>query len=1068
MRFFSGIGFLGLLLALTMGNLSADAEPLWMVDPPSEIFSGHVNMDISDMAEVGGGLYFTARTRHNGRELWRSDGTEENTVLVGDLAPSDADLDVQEMIGFQDDLYIVFASEGYGSELWRVEGASPQATLVKDINPGNADARPSCLTVFKDMLYFTANDGVHGTQLWKSDGTEAGTSMLCDFHTNERYLPSADYYHYKPYPILKVIGNSLYFLTVDNGGDNWEIWCSDGTAGGMRRTFSSRGNSFSPCYCAADRDGNILVLMDGYSNNMCGLWRSDGVAENSVEVTQMNLGGLSMSDLLWYGYIESVNGLLYFFGYDEEHGYELWRSDGTASGTFMIKDIYRGEDDPYIRCITACGDKVFFLARDEEHGVELWVSDGTSGGTKLVKDITEGRGTCWWGEGGKPIDPLFTAIGDTIFFRAAQADTGFELWKSDGTAEGTFPVRDICPGECSAYPSSFTPVQDRLFFLATDEAYADDALWVSDGTFSGTHEVEFPAQFYCDARRMYERRTAFLNDTLYWSYGELYRVDLLKNHIDLVKDLRPEGTSWPDYLQTIGEKIFFRAYLPETGYELFVSDGTFRGTKLVRDILPGSEDGIAIEYEEFYQFWQVGGMAIFTADDGTGAGLWRSDGTEEGTVLVKAGISKIFAAVEFKGTLLFVGKLDGECVLCSTNGTEAGTEVVMELSSSTDSLFSMGYAGLFAMDEFALFSTRLDNELGCELYKTDGTREGTVLVKDIVPSYAGSVPHDFIRVNGVTFFVANPGRTSYVYSGYELWRTDGTAEGTFMVKDIRVGLTGSKPELLTAVNDRLVFTADDGIHGRELWCSDGTEEGTVMVKDITGNALSSSPTGLTYATDGEKHCVVFAAWEPEHGRELWISDLTESGTHLLRDICPGILNSMPQEFQSSEDYIYFTADDGVYGFQIWALDVKQMMQEPEGEEEGEVVSEGEVEGAVEGEVVPEGELEGAVEGEVSPEGEEEGAVEGEVISEGEVEGAVEGEVISEGEVEGAVEGEVISEGEVEGAVEGEEGSEEQPYPMCGCLNTETTQKAMEYLFGDFLLLLVSGVLLQFFARYRKF
>ncbi len=1062
MRFFSGIGFLGLLLALTMGNLSADAEPLWMVDPPSEIFSGHVNMDISGMAEVGGMLYFTAKTRHNGRELWRSDGTGENTVLVGDLAPSDADLDVQEMIAFQDNLYIVFASEGYGSELWRIGGTSPQATLVKDINPGNADARPSCLTVFDDMLVFTANDGVHGNQLWKSDGTEAGTSMLCDFHTNERYLPSADYYHYKPYPILKVIGNSLYFLTVDNGGDNWEIWCSDGTAGGMRRTFSSRGNSFSPCYCAADRDGNILVLMDGYSNNMYGLWKSDGVAENTVEVTKINLGDLSTSDLLWYGYIESVNGILYFSGYDEEHGAELWRTDGTASGTFMIKDIYPGEDGSYIRCITACGDKVFFLARDEEHGFELWVSDGTSEGTKLVKDITEGLGTCWYGSHAKFIDPLFTAIGDTIFFRAAQTDTGFELWKSDGTAEGTFPVRDICPGECSAYPSSFTPVQDRLFFLATDEAYADDALWVSDGTFSGTHEVEFPAQFYCDTRRMYERRTAFLNDTLYWSYGELYRVDLLQNHIDLVKDLRPEGTSGPDYLQTIGEKIFFRAYLPETGYELFVSDGTPEGTKLVKDILPGSEDGIAIAHKESYQFWQLGGMAIFTADDGTGAGLWRSDGTEEGTVLVKSGISKIRNAVEVDGTLLFVGVEGPSWMLFCTDGTEAGTKVVTQLSN--------GEGKLFAMGDLVLFSMRFDYTIGFELYKTDGTKEGTVLLKDVASGNSDSTPRDFTLVNGKTFFVANigGGGTAYIPNDYELWCTDGTPAGTVLVKDICPGSKSSEPELLTAVNDKLLFTADDGIHGRELWCSDGTEEGTVMVKDITGNALSASPTGLTYATDGEKHCVVFAAWEAEHGRELWISDLTESGTHLLRDICPGILNSMPQEFQSSENYIYLTADDGVYGFQIWALDVKQMMQESEGEEEGEVVSEGEVEGAVEGEVVPEGELEGAVEGEVSPEGEVEGAVEGEVISEGEMEGAVEGEVSPEGEVEGVVEGEVVPEGEVEGAVEGEEGSEEQPYPMCGCLNTETTQKAMEYLFGDFLLLLVSGVLLQFFARYRKF
>ena len=1052
MRFFSGIAFLGLLLALTMGNLSADAEPLWMVDPPEETFPNTSGSDIRNMTVVGNMLYYTANTPHNGREIWRSDGTAENTIPIGDLAPSEAYLDVQEMIGFQDNLYAVFASEEYGAELWRVGGTPPEATLVKDINPGNADANPVHLVVCGDWLFFTADDGVHGNELWKTDGTEAGTSMVLDLDGTELSSLRTDNIWNQ---VLVVAGGLVYVVYERGGSDSsWELWRSDGTPQGT--TAVSSFDSSCPFYFAEINDALFFVTE---KSGLCELWKSDGSAEGTANVATFSLGLLSSCSLDDYYYFAHTEQLFFFSAYSEEYGQELWRSDGTSAGTFMLKDIVPGKEDSWPQYMGVMDAQLFFLAYDERYGAELWVSDGTSEGTKLFGEV----GCHWYTPYFKAVAPHFTQVGDTLFFCAYQEETGVELWKTDGTAAGTSLVKDIIPERDPFFPRDLTNVNGTLFFIARQD-YLDKMLWVSDGSPEGTHMVEANCPHYSRPIHL-NRNATTLNGAFYRGMDELYRLDPIENTFDLVKDLRPDSGSRPHCLATIGDKIFFRAYLPETGHEPFVSDGTAEGTKLLKDILPGSGDGINIKHDDtLYRFWPFGDRAVFTANDGTETGLWCSDGTEEGTVLVQQNVWRIVTAVEWNGKFLFISTQGGsESKLWAMDGTTYESEMLTTLPR--------GGGELFALNDFVLLSMYTgDREIAHELYKTDGTVEGTILFKDVAPGPAYSKPNSFVRVKDTIFFVANGGgdleqRNPY---GMELWRTDGTPEGTILVKDICPGRKMSEPELLTAVHDKLVFTADDGIHGRELWCSDGTEEGTVMVKDITGNALSSSPTGLTYATDGEKHCVVFAAWEAEHGRELWISDLTESGTHLLRDICPGILNSMPQEFQSSEDYIYFTADDGVYGFQIWALDVKQMMQEPEGEEEGEVVSEGEVEGAVEGEVVSEGEVEGAVEGEVVPEGEVEGAVEGEVISEGEEEGAVEGEVVSEGEVEGAVEGEVISEGEEEGAVEGEEDSEEQPYPMCGCLNTENTQKAMEYLFGDFLLLLVSGVLLQFFARYRKF
>jgi ELWxxDGT repeat protein len=176
-----------------------------------------------------------------------------------------------------------------------------------------------------------------------------------------------------------------------------------------------------------------------------------------------------------------------------------------------------------------------------------------------------------------------------------------------------------------------------------------------------------------------------------------------------------------------------------------------------------------------------------------------------------------------------------------------------------------------------------DGAHGVELWKSDGTAAGTLLVKDIYPGPSSSIRapshHTASRESaGALFFVADDG-----VNGFELWRSDGTQAGTVLVKDVLPGFGASNPKSLTDVNGTLFFTASNGVNGYELWKSDGTEAGTVLVKDVQPGFGASTPNSLTNANG----TVFFSADDGTHGFELWKSDGTDAGTTLVQDLVPG-------------------------------------------------------------------------------------------------------------------------------------------------------------------------------------
>jgi ELWxxDGT repeat protein len=196
-----------------------------------------------------------------------------------------------------------------------------------------------------------------------------------------------------------------------------------------------------------------------------------------------------------------------------------------------------------------------------------------------------------------------------------------------------------------------------------------------------------------------------------------------------------------------------------------------------------------------------------------------------------------------------------------------------------------GPAALLASLGGTLLLAGTDPTHGTELWSSDGTAAGTHLLRDIEPGPASSGIwyHEALGVVGDRYlFIAGDGE-----HGREIWRSDGTAEGTFLLADLHAGPRGSRPERVGIVGDVLLFSASDGEHGREPWRTDGTEAGTYMLRDIARGKRGSAPEYLDRVGDA----LVFTAHDRPHGREPWRTDGTREGTRLLRDIRPGPASS---------------------------------------------------------------------------------------------------------------------------------------------------------------------------------
>lgn len=526
-----------------------------------------------------------------------------------------------------------------------------------------------------------------------------------------------------------------------------------------------------------------------------------------------------------------LNGII-FSANDGVNGMELWFSDGTNSGTSMIKDILPGNGGGNPSGFFAFGSKFLFAAHGGAiSGRELWITDGTTLGTNMVKDINPG------GPDSNPNE--FNVLGSKIIFKATTVAENNELWITDGTISGTILVKDIWPGVGNSNIVQLTNSGLGYYYFVANDGVAGEELWRSDGTNAGTY---------------------------------------------MVKDILPgSGFSSITILKMSGGLLYFLADDGVNGKELWRSDGTSGGTFLLKDINSGTASTVLTKFEEYNN------KLVFTAyDPVNGTDLWESNGTAIGTYIVNLSLgsqSTIFPSnfYKYNNDMYFFTKKMGV-------GPGNDTALFYKMMGSISNLTLIRkYPNIdLGTNNFSFVQTNNNKFVGVGKGCTSSSSGNVFFVADATPSgsnfvsnaamCAGYVFYSIPFVNNNWIYPIYPGTST---NNYELNNIDYSSGSVTQIKNINPSVSFNGPwgnswnYHTYYFNNNYYFIANDGSTGNELWKTDGTNSGTSLLMDIYPGTVSGP-----VSSAGDFNAIVtannvfFYANNGTTGRELWAFGLS--------------------------------------------------------------------------------------------------------------------------------------------------------------------------------------------------
>jgi ELWxxDGT repeat protein len=493
-------------------------------------------------------------------------------------------------------------------------------------------------------------------------------------------------------------------------------------------------------------------------------------------------------------------------------------------------------------------------------------------------------------------------LGTSLLFFADDGIVGRELWKLDGGVA----TRLTNTLSANATPGPLVRMNDLMYFAVDAAGFRQ--IWRTDGTAANTFPIT--NNLTSQASAMSIGNPVVVGQSLFFETYDANGVRLWKTagtaagQEQLVKTF-PTSSAFPAFIDFNGT-LFFGANDGVHGSQLWKSDGTDAGTVMVKVIPTAPNSGAAGSFPNYLTL--MGGVLYLRASNE----LWRTDGTEAGTLLVKQintnlnGSSNVQSIVTTGSRLYFsAASSAGNNELWQSDGTELGTTLVKEIRPGTA---GSSPASLTVANDL-LYFTANDGTNGTEVWRSDGTAEGTFMLADATPGAVGSNPGGLRAIGQSLYFGASS------TGGYELWKSDGTTAGTARLKDIYPGTNSSGPAGFTELNGLVYFSAAENFYGTEMWRTDGSEAGTRLEVDINTLSLDSNIGSMTQSNG----IVYFVATSAEAGAELWKTDGTPQGTQLVKDIYPGPNSSSPSGLFDVAGTLFFNAYTAA-GQALWKSD----------------------------------------------------------------------------------------------------------------------------------------------------
>ena len=925
--------------------------------------------------------FFFANDPINGFELWRTDEASPNgafdTVFVRDINPGVGGsvinvntggtparvVQYQPVTSLGGGRVVFYAfNPATGWEPWVSDGSDSGTFKLAEIFPGVGSSVTGGIFLrlgnFNDLpmvtingvAYFYANAGPTptggipaGPQIFKSDGTVAGTMPAGGTNLSNGIPTAANTYSFTGPRDLTVFNGKVFF-GAGNATDGVEPYIYDPATDTTTRIadLNPAGNGYT---------GNIPPVVVGNSLYFAGndgttatgleMYRWDGNLNNPpVKATNIFAAGQGLR--VQFPFTALPNGKILMIANNGGANTELWAHDPALPLPNATQiDIQPGANGSFPRApvVDTANGVAYFVAQGvsgtTQTGWELYRTDGTT--ATLVRDFNPGAGPgiATYGPDGAntnvPAEPFIK--NGFLYFTATP--TGATVGTPPNAAQGLgaggnselyrLPLNDpAAPYELVAdfnTAGSGTPL-----FFAEQSANA-----VLCSAFTGTNGRE-PVVIDFTSPLPTMRRIRDINVTLSNSDPAEFVTATV-------------GSDMP---------VFFRATTTANGLELMRSDSaTPTTTAQVADLNAGGASTLPA-------YLQVAGSNLIyggfnTSTTGVDPNIVQTgDGFELRSVSTAIGTTTSSTVVDLfaADAVQFPNNRHGSAVARSQGAPAIGVGNTVFIGGTSVVELNGRYIFMGERNENADL-TLPPTTLGRELYASDGTAAGTVLIKDINLGSGSSLGWEnpaatpvgsvfalptFLRVGNVVYFSAADGGTAtesdpaVAGGGGELWVTDGTEAGTVLAADIALGSSGSAPRNFAALSNAnlgagsIIFYADDGNFGAELWAYDPTRpEGSraFLVKDINGTAFTVG-SFVNFPFQVINGVAYFAANDGVNGVELWRTDGTEAGTFMVADLNPGATGSSPGPFSAVGSTLIFDCDNGQgLGFEPHAFDTTQ-------------------------------------------------------------------------------------------------------------------------------------------------